>query len=38
MGALCQVDAHSYVRADVADRMIVSMRGEYRVLRNRLER
>ena len=37
IGDRCQVDAHSYVRANVGDRMIVSMRGVYRVLLNRLE-
>lgn len=38
LGARCEVDSHSCVRADAPERMVISVRGEYRVLRNRLER
>lgn len=38
VGARSMVDTHSFVRADTDERMIVSNRGEYRVLKNRLER
>lgn len=38
IGNRCQVDTHSFVKADVGDRMIVAVRGEYLVLKNRLEK
>ncbi|MFY9512570.1 MAG: acetyltransferase [Rubrivivax sp.] len=37
LGRQCQVDSHAYVKADTGDRMIISVRGDYRVLHNRLE-
>jgi sugar O-acyltransferase (sialic acid O-acetyltransferase NeuD family) len=37
VGRQCQVDSHAYVKADTGDRMIISVRGDYRVLHNRLE-
>lgn len=38
IGDRCEIDTHSYAKADVEDRMIVTVRGEYRVLKNRLEK
>jgi sugar O-acyltransferase (sialic acid O-acetyltransferase NeuD family) len=38
IGDRCEIDTHSYAKADVEDRMIVSVRSEYRVLKNRLEK
>lgn len=38
VGDRCEIDTHSYAKADVDDRMIVTVRGEYRVLKNRLEK
>lgn len=38
VGDRCEIDTHSYAKADVEDRMIVTVRGEYRVLKNRLEK
>jgi acetyltransferase-like isoleucine patch superfamily enzyme len=38
VGDRCEIDTHSYVKADIEDRMIVTVRGEYRVLKNRLEK
>lgn len=38
IGDRCEIDAHSYAKADTEDRMIISTRGEYRVLKNRLEK
>lgn len=37
IGDRCEIDTHSYAKADVEDRMIVTVRGDYRVLKNRLE-
>lgn len=36
MGDSCFVDTHAYVKAAVGDRKIVSVRGNYLVLDNRL--
>lgn len=38
IGDRCEIDTHSYAKADVEDRMIVTVRGDYRVLKNRLEK
>lgn len=38
IGDQCTVDSHSFVKADIGDRMIVSVRGQYNVVLNRLER
>lgn len=38
VGDRCEIDTHSYAKSDVEDRMIVTVRGEYRVLKNRLEK
>ncbi len=38
VGERCTIDSHSYAKADTGDRMIISARGEYRVLSNRLEK
>jgi sugar O-acyltransferase (sialic acid O-acetyltransferase NeuD family) len=38
IGNRCEIDTHSYAKADVGDRMIVTVRGDYRVLKNRLEK
>jgi sugar O-acyltransferase (sialic acid O-acetyltransferase NeuD family) len=37
IGDRCTVDSHSFVKADVGDRMIVSVRGQYTTVPNRLE-
>ncbi len=37
LGAKCTVDSHSCAKSDVPDRTIVSLRADYRTLRNRLE-
>jgi sugar O-acyltransferase (sialic acid O-acetyltransferase NeuD family) len=37
VGARCRIDSHSCVRADTGDRMLVSERGTYRALPDRLE-
>ena len=38
IGDRCTIDSHSFVKSDVGDRMIVSVRGQYKVILNRLER
>lgn len=38
IGDSCTIDSHSYVKADVTDKMIVSIRGQYNVISNRLEK
>jgi sugar O-acyltransferase (sialic acid O-acetyltransferase NeuD family) len=38
VGDRCVVDSHSFVKANVEDRMIISVRGVYSVLKNRLEK
>jgi sugar O-acyltransferase (sialic acid O-acetyltransferase NeuD family) len=38
IGDRCIVDSHSFVKANVDDRMIISVRGVYSVLKNRLEK
>lgn len=38
IGDRCKIDSHSYAKVDAEDRMIITNRGEYRVLKNRLEK
>lgn len=38
LGESCVVDTHSYVKQDVPDRKMVSFRGQYLVVDNRLDR
>jgi sugar O-acyltransferase (sialic acid O-acetyltransferase NeuD family) len=38
IGDRCEIDSHSYAKADTEDCMIITTRGEYRVLKNRLEK
>lgn len=38
VGDRCEIDTHSYAKVDVDDCMIVTVRGDYRVLKNRLEK
>ena len=38
LGDMCIVDSHSYVKSQVEDKSIVSLRGDYVVLKNRLMR
>lgn len=38
VGQRCRIDSHSCVRADTGERMLVSERGAYRALHDRLER
>lgn len=38
IGDRCTIDSHSFVKASIGDRMIVSVRGQYNVIVNRLER
>jgi sugar O-acyltransferase (sialic acid O-acetyltransferase NeuD family) len=36
VGSKCIVDTHSYVKVDAEDKSIISLRSEYKVIRNRL--
>jgi len=38
IGDRCEIDTHSYAKTNVEDRMIVTVRGDYQVLKNRLEK
>jgi len=37
IGNQCTVDSHSFVKMDVEDRMFISVRGQYCIVKNRLE-